>query len=191
MKNEKARNFSKRHSQQQHSVMIGIFVSALLVATIAMLLFANFSLFASAQGQQESLTAMIGSAATTINSGSSNNTTATNTTNANSTTSTGNQSSQAIISNIKSLLTQLISAYKIQNYTGAENIAITAYLDNFEKLEGPISTHDQQLMVQTELLLREQLRQAVQSKVPIEQVQQLVDQINTNLDKAAALLLQK
>ena len=102
-----------------------------------------------------------------------------------------NQSSQAIISNIKSLLTQLISAYKIQNYTGAENIAIDTYLNNFEKLEGPISTHDQQLMVQTELLLREQLRQAVQSKVPIEQVQKLVDQINANLDKAAALLLQK
>jgi hypothetical protein len=83
----------------------------------------------------------------------------------------------------------LISAYKIQNYTGAENIAIEAYLDNFEKLEAPIAAHDQQLMVQTELLLREQLRQAVQNRVPVEQVQQLVDQINANLDKAGSLLL--
>jgi hypothetical protein len=107
------------------------------------------------------------------------------------TAAVGNQSSQAIINNIHSLLTQLISAYKIQNYTGAENAAVEAYLDNFESLEGPIATHDQQLMVQTELLLREQLRQAVQNKAPIEQVQQLVDQINANLDRAAALLMQK
>jgi len=104
------------------------------------------------------------------------------------TAAVGNQSSQAIINNIKSLLTELISAYKIQNYTGAEDIAVTAYLDNFEKLEGPISAHDQQLMIQTELLLREQLRQAIQNKVSVEQVQQLVDQINANLDKAAILL---
>ena len=183
MNKKEDKNFSKRHGQQ-HPAMTGIVaavVVAVLVATIAMLLFANFQLFASAQAKQQSL-------ATATTGGAASNSSASNTT---TIPGNGNQSSQAIINNIHSLLTQLISAYKIQNYTGAENAAVDAYLDNFESLEGPIATHDQQLMVQTELLLREQLRQAIQNKAPVEQVQQLVDQINANLDKAAALLLQK
>jgi hypothetical protein len=177
---QKNMNSSNRH-KQEHSKMIGIAVT-LLVATGAMLS-ANFLLFASAQGQQP-LNTMTGNA--TNNSSSSN--TITNMATANATA--GNKSSQATISNIKSLLSNLMSAYKIQNYTAAENAAVDAYLDNFESLEGPIATHDQQLMVQTELLLREQLRQAIQNRVPVEQVQQIIDQINANLDKAA-LLLQK
>ena len=184
MNKKEDKNFSKRHGQQ-HPAMTGIVaavVVAVLVATIAMLLFANFQLFASAQAKQQSL-------ATATTGGAASNSSASNTTT--TIPGNGNQSSQAIINNIHSLLTQLISAYKIQNYTGAENAAVDAYLDNFESLEGPIATHDQQLMVQTELLLREQLRQAIQNKAPVEQVQQLVDQINANLDKAAALLLQK
>jgi hypothetical protein len=104
---------------------------------------------------------------------------------------TANQDSAATINNIKSLLSQLVSAYKVQNYTGAGNIAVEAYLDNFESLEGPIAEHDPQLMSQTELMLREQLRQQIQNRVPVEQIQQLVGEINTNLDKAASLLQQQ
>jgi hypothetical protein len=184
MKKQNDINFKNRH-QEQRSAIIRIVVAAVLVTSTAML-FANFPLFTAVQGQQTSIPTT-GSVSTGNNS--SSNTTINTTTTANAIA--GNQSSQAIINNIHSLLTQLISAYKIQNYTGAENAAVEAYLDNFESLEGPIATHDQQLMVQTELLLREQLRQAVQNKAPIEQVQQLVDQINANLDKAAALLMQK
>ena len=184
MKKQKNMNPSYPHKQEPYA-MTRIATATLLVAAPAMLLFANLPLFAAAQGQQPLNTNMTGNA--TSNSSSSN--TITNMTTANA--AAGNQSSQATISNIKSLLSDLMSAYKIQNYTGAENAAVDAYLDNFESLEGPIATHDQQLMVQTELLLREQLRQAIQNKAPVEQVQQLVDQINANLDKAADLLLQK
>jgi dynactin complex subunit len=185
MKKQKNMNPSYPHKQEPYA-MTRIATATLLVAAPAMLLFANLPLFAAAQGQQPLNTNMTGNA--TSNSSSSN--TITNMTTAN-TTAAGNQSSQATISNIKSLLSDLMSAYKIQNYTGAENAAVDAYLDNFESLEGPIATHDQQLMVQTELLLREQLRQAIQNKAPVEQVQQLVDQINANLDRAASLPIQK
>ena len=94
----------------------------------------------------------------------------------------------AIINNIKSLLTQLIEAYRSQDYQGAESIAIEAYLENYEHVEAPIAQHDQELMEQTEVLLREELRQMITNRGPIEQIEQHVGLINANLDRAILLL---
>jgi hypothetical protein len=94
----------------------------------------------------------------------------------------------AIINNIKSLLTQLIAAYESQDYQGAESIATEAYLDNYEYIEIPLAQRDQQLMEQTEVMLREKLRQMITDRVPIEQIEQHVTMINANLDRAAELL---
>jgi hypothetical protein len=96
----------------------------------------------------------------------------------------------AIINNIKSLLTELIEAYRAQDYQGAESIAIEAYLENFENIEEPIAEHDQQLMEQTEVMLREELRQLVTDRAPIEQIEQHTAMINANLDRAIQLLSQ-
>ena len=94
----------------------------------------------------------------------------------------------AIINNIKSLLTQLITAYGMQDYQGAESIATEAYLENYEFIEAPLAQHDQQLMEQTEVMLREELRQMITNRVPIEQIEQHITMINSNLDRAAELL---
>ena len=94
----------------------------------------------------------------------------------------------AIINNIKSLLTQLIAAYESQDYQGAESIATEAYLDNYEYIEIPLAQRDQQLMEQTEIMLREELRQMITDRVPIEQIEQHITMINANLDRAAELL---
>jgi S-adenosylmethionine/arginine decarboxylase-like enzyme len=94
----------------------------------------------------------------------------------------------AIINNIKSLLTQLVSAYRSQDYQGAESIATEAYLENYEFIEAPLAERDQQLMEQTEVMLREELRQMITNRVPIEQIEQHIAMINTNLDRAAELL---
>jgi len=96
----------------------------------------------------------------------------------------------AIINNIKSLLTQLIEAYRSQDYQGAENIAVEAYLENYEHIEAPISQHDEELMEQTEVMLREELRQMITDRAPIEQIEQHIGIINANLDRAAQLLSQ-
>ena len=37
-------------------------------------------------------------------------------------------------------------------------------------------------------MLREQLRQFIQNRVPVEEIQQHIDKINSNLDKAEELL---
>jgi hypothetical protein len=94
----------------------------------------------------------------------------------------------AIINNIKSLLTQLIAAYESQDYQGSESIATEAYLDNYEYIEIPLAQRDQQLMEQTEIMLREELRQMITDRVPIELIEQHVTMINANLDRAAELL---
>ena len=94
----------------------------------------------------------------------------------------------AIINNIKSMLTQLIAAYGSQDYQGAESIAIEAYLENYEFIEAPIAQLDQQLMEQTEVMLREELRQMITQRVPIDQIEQHIAMINANLDRATELL---
>ena len=85
-------------------------------------------------------------------------------------------------------MNQTVDAYKQQNYAEAEALVTTAYLDNFEFIEAPLAEKDEVLMENTETMLREQLRQLIQNQVPAEQLQQHVDKINSNLDKAEQLL---
>ena len=94
----------------------------------------------------------------------------------------------AIINNIKSMLDQVLSEYQSQNYEEAESIAIEAYLENYEYVEAPIAQHDEELMEETEIMLREELRQMINDRVPLEQIQNHIAEINANLDKAAGLL---
>ena len=67
-------------------------------------------------------------------------------------------------------------------------MATKAYLDNFELIESDLKKQDQKLMQDTEVLLREQLRQMIKDKKTTDEVQALVDQIKVNLDSAEKLL---
>ena len=97
--------------------------------------------------------------------------------------------SEEIISEIRSLLNQTIDAYRQQNYEEAEALATTAYLDNFEFIEAPLAEKDEALLQNTEVLLREQLRQLIQDHVPMEELQLHIDKINSNLNNAEGLLV--
>jgi hypothetical protein len=101
---------------------------------------------------------------------------------------TGTSEPGGIISEIRSLLNQTIQAYQQQNYAEAESLATTAYIDNFEFVEAALAEKDEALMENTETMLREQLRQLMQNQVPVEQLQQHIDKINDNLNRAAQLL---
>ena len=94
-----------------------------------------------------------------------------------------------IISEIRSLLNQTVEAYNQQNYAEAEALATTAYIDNFEFIEAPLAEKDQALMENTEVMLREQLRQLIQNKNSVEELQKHIGKINSNLDKAEGLLV--
>src|SRR5215207_45566 len=93
-----------------------------------------------------------------------------------------------IISEIRNLLNQTVKAYNRQNYEEAEALATTAYLEHFEFIEAPLAEKDEVLMENTEVMLREQLRQLIQNKVSPEELQQHIDKINSNLYKAEELL---
>jgi hypothetical protein len=92
------------------------------------------------------------------------------------------------IPEIRNLLNQTLDEYKNQNYDQADALAIQAYLDNYEFVEAPLAEQNRTLMETTELMLREDLRQLIQTHVPIEEIQEHIDKINSNLNQAEKLL---
>ena len=94
----------------------------------------------------------------------------------------------AFISEIRNLLNQTLDEYKNQNYDQADTLAIQAYLDNYEFIEAPLAEQNKTLMETTELMLREDLRQLIQTHAPLEQIQEHIDKINSNLNQAEELL---
>jgi plastocyanin len=98
------------------------------------------------------------------------------------------QTPTEIISTVRTLLNQTINEYRNQNFTGAQSLASSAYLDHFEFIEAPLEKHDKVLKENTEIMLREQLRQSIKDKSPDENIQQLINKININLDQAERLL---
>jgi hypothetical protein len=93
-----------------------------------------------------------------------------------------------IISDMRSLLSQIQSEYENQNYTGASILADDVYLENYELIEAPLKKQNDTLMQETELMLREELRDLVKTRDNITGVLQLIDRINSNLDDADTLL---
>jgi hypothetical protein len=86
------------------------------------------------------------------------------------------------------LLNQTMVEYNKQNYTGAADLADVAYIDNFEFLEAPLAEEDEQLMEETEIILREDLSGLIEERVPPAEVQQLINDINQRLDQGEQLL---
>ena len=105
--------------------------------------------------------------------------------NATTTAAANEKSPQGYISNIRSLLDQTMASYSANDATKAEELATTAYLDNFEHIEDPIG---KDLSDQGESLLREQLRTQISSNAPVEEIKQTISDINMVLDKAENLL---
>jgi hypothetical protein len=92
-----------------------------------------------------------------------------------------------IIEDIEVLLNKTLDEYKAQNYTGAEELATVAYLENYEYIEALLAEKNKELMEETEIMLREDLSTIIENKVPLEEFQQLMNNININLDRAREL----
>jgi len=97
----------------------------------------------------------------------------------------------AIINEIRTLITQANNQYAAQDFVGAEASVQTAYLDHYEFLEGPLAALDSELMEATEILIRETLIGAIQDRAPLTEVQNLINNVNTNLDQAEVLFQQQ
>jgi len=85
------------------------------------------------------------------------------------------------ISTIQSLLNQAVIEYGDENFTGAVELAQTAYLDNYEHLETPLGQLDPALKEATETMIMEDVQSAIETKVPLSELQQLVTTIDGKL----------
>lgn len=95
-----------------------------------------------------------------------------------------------ILTSIKDLLQKSITELNKGNYTGASELVDIAYIDNYEYIEDPLKELDQDLMEETEVMIREDLASAIEDKKPIEEITTLHTNIKTNLDKAEQLFKQ-
>ena len=95
-----------------------------------------------------------------------------------------------ILTSIKNLLQKSITELNAGNYTGASELVDIAYIDNYEYIEDPLKELDQDLMEETEVMIREDFAGAIEDKKPIEEITTLHNNIKTNLDKAEQLFKQ-
>ena len=91
-------------------------------------------------------------------------------------------------SNIRTLLTNVMTEVKSGNYKQAEQHAITAYVDNFEYLETPIEKYDPELKGTLEIDMRENLRGMINDEKPSQAIEEYVNGILGKLEKAEELL---
>jgi hypothetical protein len=101
------------------------------------------------------------------------------------TTLTNEKKPADYVSNIRSLLDQAVASFSANDAAKAQELATTAYLDNFEHIEQPIG---KELSDQGESLLREKLRAQIDSNASVEEIKQTISEINAVLDKAESLL---
>ena len=85
------------------------------------------------------------------------------------------------------MLNQAAIEYGDQNLTGAAELAQTAYLDNYEHLETPSGQLDPALKEATETMIREDVQSAIETKVPLSELLQLVTTIDGKLATAQQL----
>lgn len=93
------------------------------------------------------------------------------------------------LENARSLLNQTSVEYKNSNYTGAEELAIEAYLDNFEHVEEELekkSSHA--FMEDIEHKMREELRDLIKDKVQQSELDIHINATDAKLVEAINLL---
>jgi hypothetical protein len=96
-----------------------------------------------------------------------------------------------ILTNIKNLLQKSITELNAGNSTGASELVDIAYIDNYEYIEDPLKELDQDLMEETEVMIREDLANAIEDKKPLEEITTLHNNIKSNLDMAEKLFQQQ
>jgi hypothetical protein len=109
----------------------------------------------------------------------------------NETILTENESNKYIdyLQNARNLLNQTSVEYKNSNYTGAEELAIAAYLDNFEYVESELEKKGSHgLMQDIEHMMREELRDLIKNKANQTQLDMHINATDAKLLEAINLL---
>ncbi|MEM3065281.1 MAG: FTR1 family protein [Candidatus Nitrosotenuis sp.] len=90
---------------------------------------------------------------------------------------------------IRQLYAQTILELKNNNYEKAEELVIAAYLDNFEYLEADIEIVDAELLHKMEINMREELRNMIKEKRPVNEVEAFINEpILNDLENAERMV---
>jgi len=100
-----------------------------------------------------------------------------------------NGSYQVYFNTIENQLDNAITSIRDNNdYQSADKNASSAYLDNYEYLEAPIEKANSTLMIETEVYMRENLRDLIKQQAPLIEIESLVSKIKNNLEISKKLL---
>ena len=93
------------------------------------------------------------------------------------------------VEEIRLLLTDAKSEYRQGNHDLALSYVTKAYLDNYEFLEGPlVDAGERGLMVEVEVMMREDLRAMIRTGVPVSEVDAQIDAILERMDTVAVIV---
>jgi hypothetical protein len=98
------------------------------------------------------------------------------------------QQAIAEIGEVRKLLAQVVVKIREGDRAAAEKLAGDAYLEHFEKVEGPLGEKDHELMEEIEEQIATELRDEIKSGASTAQIAALVAKIQVGLVKAEALL---
>ena len=89
----------------------------------------------------------------------------------------------------RNLQNQVSTEYKKGNFSGAEELATRAYLDNFEYVEAPLEKKGgSEIMKQLEDMMRKDLREMIKDEVPYEKLLSHINATDMKLDEAISIL---
>jgi hypothetical protein len=94
----------------------------------------------------------------------------------------------AEIDQIKAMLDTGLAQYRSGDQEAADTTVGDAYLEHFEHVEDPLGDRDHDLMEELEEAISTDLRNEIESGASASEVEDAVDEIETDLDRAVELL---
>jgi predicted small lipoprotein YifL len=92
------------------------------------------------------------------------------------------------IDQIETLLDDALAQYRDGDAEAAEETVGDAYLEHFEKVEGPLGDEDHEFMEELEHRISTEIRDEMKDDAPVAGVEQLIGQTKQDLAKAQAML---
>jgi phosphoglycolate phosphatase-like HAD superfamily hydrolase len=84
--------------------------------------------------------------------------------------------------------TLAVAQYRDGDAEAAEETVGDAYLEHFEKVEGPLGDEDHEFMEELEHRISTEIRDEMKDDAPVAEVEQLIGQTKQDLAKAQAML---
>ena len=92
------------------------------------------------------------------------------------------------IDQIETLLDDALAQYRDGDAEAAEETVGDAYLEHFDKVEGPLGDEDHEFMEELEHRISTEIRDEMKDDAPVAEVEQLIGQTKQDLAKAQAML---